>query len=146
MISTFPEVKDHIREIVLMGGSSGRGNVTPLAEFNIYSDPESAHIVFESDLPITMIGLDLARQSLLTHDYLASFEHLSRTSAMLYQIFQHYRENDFAKGLKLYDVFTVLYLLDPESYETILASVRIELHGTLTKELQLLITTPLSKL
>ena len=61
---------------------------------------------------------------------------------MLYQIFQHYRENDFAKGLKLYDVFTVLYLLDPESYETILASVRIELHGTLTKELQLLITTP----
>ena len=42
-------------------------------------------------------------------------------------------ENDFAKGLKLYDVFTVLYLLDPESYETILASVRIELHGTLTK-------------
>lgn len=111
LISTFPEVKDHIREIVLMGGSSGRGNVTPLAEFNIYIYPESAHIVFESDLPITMIGLDLARQSLLTHDYLASFEHLSRTSAMLYQIFQHYRENDFAKGLKLYDVFTVLYLL-----------------------------------
>ncbi len=133
LISTFPEVKDHIREIVLMGGSSGRGNVTPLAEFNIYSDPEAAHIVFESDLPITMIGLDLARQSLLTHDYLASFEHMSRTSSMLYQIFQHYREKDFDKGLKLYDVFTVLYLLDPESYETILASVRIELHGTLTK-------------
>lgn len=133
LISTFPEVKDHIREIVLMGGSSGRGNVTPLAEFNIYSDPEAAHIVFESDLPITMIGLDLARQSLLTHDYLASFEHMSRTSSMLYQIFQHYREKDFAKGLKLYDVFTVLYLLDPESYETILASVRIELYGTLTK-------------
>lgn len=133
LISTFPEVKDHIKEIVLMGGSSGRGNVTPLAEFNIYSDPEAAHIVFESDLPITMIGLDLARQSLLTHDYLASFEHMSRTSSMLYQIFQHYKEKDFAKGLKLYDVFTVLYLLDPESYETILASVRIELHGTLTK-------------
>lgn len=133
LISTFPEVKNHIREIVLMGGSSGRGNVTPLAEFNIYSDPEAAHIVFESNLPITMIGLDLARQSLLTHDYLASFEHMSRTSSMLYQIFQHYREKDFAKGLKLYDVFTVLYLLDPESYETILASVRIELHGTLTK-------------
>lgn len=133
LISTFPEVKVHIKEIVLMGGSSGRGNVTPLAEFNIYSDPEAAHIVFESDLPITMIGLDLARQSLLTHDYLASFEHMSRTSSMLYQIFQHYREKDFAKGLKLYDVFTILYLLDPESYETIVASVRIELHGTLTK-------------
>ena len=74
-----------------MGGSSGRGNVTPLAEFNIYMILNQ-HILYLSDLPITMIGLDLARQSLLTHDYLASFEHLSRTSAMLYQIFQHYRE------------------------------------------------------
>ena len=45
LISTFPEVKDHIREIVLMGGSSGRGNVTPLAEFNIYSDPESTYCI-----------------------------------------------------------------------------------------------------
>ncbi|MGV3096183.1 MULTISPECIES: ribonucleoside hydrolase RihC [Staphylococcus] len=133
LISTFPEVKDFIKEIVLMGGSAGRGNVTPLAEFNIYSDPEAAHIVFNSGLPITMIGLDLARQSLLTHDYLASFEHMSRTSAMLYQLFQHYREKDFAQGLKLYDVFTVLYLLDTESYETHLADVQIELQGTLTR-------------
>ena len=51
---------------------------------------------------------------------------------MLYQIF-NIIERMTSQGLKLYDVFTVLYLHDPESYETILASVRIELHGTLTK-------------
>ena len=52
LISTFPEVKDHIREIVLMGGSSGRGNVTPLAEFNIYSDPESDILYLRVTFPL----------------------------------------------------------------------------------------------
>ena len=41
LLSTYPEVTKHIKEIVLMGGSTGRGNVTPLAEFNIYCDPEA---------------------------------------------------------------------------------------------------------
>ena len=49
LLSTYPEVTDYIKEIVLMGGSTGRGNVTPLAEFNIYCDPEAAQVVFNSD-------------------------------------------------------------------------------------------------
>lgn len=63
-------MQNHVKEIIMMGGSTGRGNVTPLAEFNIYCDPEAAHIVFNAGLPLTMIGLDLARQSLFTHSYL----------------------------------------------------------------------------
>jgi purine nucleosidase/pyrimidine-specific ribonucleoside hydrolase len=65
-IATFlrehPDKKDRIARISLMGGSMGHGNTTPAAEFNIYVDPEAAHEVFESGLPITMSGLDVTHQ------------------------------------------------------------------------------------
>ena len=48
-----------------MGGSIGDGNTTVSAEFNIYADPEAAAIVFESGLPITMMGLDVTHQAVL---------------------------------------------------------------------------------
>jgi inosine-uridine nucleoside N-ribohydrolase len=58
-----PELKSRIGRIVLMGGSMGLGNTTPAAEFNIYVDPEAARVVFESGLPITMVGLDITHQA-----------------------------------------------------------------------------------
>ena len=50
----FPNLKNRIERISLMGGGIFRGNMTPLAEFNIYADPEAAAIVFDSGVPITM--------------------------------------------------------------------------------------------
>ena len=49
-----------------MGGGYTRGNVTPVAEFNIYVDPEAAAIVFRADWDVTMVGLDLTHQALAT--------------------------------------------------------------------------------
>ncbi|MCD8884560.1 nucleoside hydrolase [Mammaliicoccus sciuri] len=40
-----PSITSKIKEIVLMGGAYGNGNFTPSAEFNIFADPEAAHIV-----------------------------------------------------------------------------------------------------
>mgnify|MGYP005840830819 CR=1 FL=1 len=52
-----------LREIVIMGGAVRTGgNMTPCAEFNIFSDPLAAKMVFESGLPITLVPLDVTHQ------------------------------------------------------------------------------------
>jgi len=66
VLSAHPELKEKIGEIVLMGGSTERGNDTPYAEFNIRVDPEAADIVFRSGLPVTMCGLNVTHQALAT--------------------------------------------------------------------------------
>ena len=133
LLMTYPEVKTFIKEIVLMGGSASRGNVTPLAEFNIYCDPEAAQIVFNSGLPITMIGLDVARSSSLTHETINELKSINETGKMLHQLFKHYRGDDFEKGINVYDAYTLLYLLHPEHFVVREADVQIETDGKLTK-------------
>ncbi|MBB2507507.1 Non-specific ribonucleoside hydrolase RihC [Staphylococcus cohnii subsp. cohnii] len=133
LLMTYPEVKTFIKEIVLMGGSATRGNVTPLAEFNIYCDPEAAQIVFNSGLPLTMVGLDVARSSSLTHDTINELSSINDTGKMLHQLFKHYRGDDFEKGINVYDAYTLLYLLHPEHFDVQEADVQIETNGKLTK-------------
>jgi len=58
LFSVFPETKEKVELISLMGGSIFSGNRTPFAEFNIYADPEAAKIVFDSGIPIVMSGLE----------------------------------------------------------------------------------------
>jgi len=51
------------KEIVIMGGAVRTGgNVTPLAEFNIYVDPLAAQKVFASGVPNSLIPLDITHQ------------------------------------------------------------------------------------
>ena len=53
-----PLLAGRVRDFVIMGGSAGRGNLTPAAEFNIAADPEAAAIVFGAGWTVTMVGLD----------------------------------------------------------------------------------------
>ena len=49
--------------LVVMGGTSDhRGNITAVAEYNVWADPEAAGLVFESGAPITMVGWDISRR------------------------------------------------------------------------------------
>ncbi|OUQ16619.1 hypothetical protein B5E84_11615 [Lachnoclostridium sp. An14] len=63
-----PQLKTRIPEILCMGGAAFCGNTTPAAEFNIYVDPEAAKIVFESGIPIRMVGLNVTRQNHMTFE------------------------------------------------------------------------------
>ena len=63
VITNSPSISGRIGELLIMGGAFGlskygHGNVTPVAEFNIYSDPEAAKIVFESGVSLKCVGLD----------------------------------------------------------------------------------------
>jgi inosine-uridine nucleoside N-ribohydrolase len=58
-----PTALKQAKNIVVMGGAVNTpGNVTPKAEFNIYSDPAAAEIVFSSGLPVTVVDLAACRQ------------------------------------------------------------------------------------
>lgn len=71
------------KEIVIMGGAVlAPGNITAVAEANIWHDPEAARIVFESGAKITLVGLDVTMQVLLSHataDQIAARGSKSRT-------------------------------------------------------------------
>ncbi|MGW1956039.1 nucleoside hydrolase [Streptomyces sp. NPDC001920] len=59
LLRTHPEVTANIERIVFMGGAVATGNATPVAEFNVWHDPEAAAILLTAGVPITMYGLDV---------------------------------------------------------------------------------------
>ncbi|MDO3634436.1 nucleoside hydrolase [Mycolicibacterium arseniciresistens] len=62
LIRTYPDVVNRIERIVFMGGSASTGNASPVAEYNIWHDPEAAAIMLNSGVPLTMYGLDVYRR------------------------------------------------------------------------------------
>lgn len=133
LLRLYPEVKENIEEIILMGGSTGRGNASVMAEFNIYADPEAAKIVFSSGLPIVMAGIDVGQKALVYPEDSAILKDMNDTGNMIYHLFKKYRGGSFNKGLKMYDSCAVAYLLKPDLFETVDTFVDIELNGAYTK-------------
>src|SRR6516165_2203523 len=69
-----PSIAPLIKSFALMGGSLSGGNITPAAEFNFYVDPEAARIVFDSNVPILMVGLDVTHKVLLRESHVKLLE------------------------------------------------------------------------
>lgn len=72
-MATFPETARNVENIILMGGGTNEhvGNATPVAEFNIYFDPDAAAKVFDFGVPITMVGLNVTNKALVGTRHLA---------------------------------------------------------------------------
>jgi inosine-uridine nucleoside N-ribohydrolase len=138
LLTARPDLHGQIREIVLMGGSTGRGNVTAAAEFNLFVDPEAAAIVFESGLPLTMIGLNLTHQALATREVLERIRGLpgepARAVAGWMAFFGESYERvhgEFAPPV--HDPCTVALLIDPSLIRSVDSFVAVETEGRWTR-------------
>lgn len=119
LLKVYPEVKKKIECISMMGGGISHGNCTELAEFNIYVDPEAAHIVFHSGVKIIMSGLDVTEKAAITEKEIVSLKNKGKVSHLVYELLSYYHESGKQFGFQdspLHDLCAVQYLLQPEIF------------------------------
>lgn len=132
-----PRIVERVREVVLMGGAVRTGNWSPVAEFNIKTDPEAAHIVFHEAWPLTMVGLDLTHQALCTPEVQARIAALGTDLAghvrnMMDFFRAAYRADRAFADPPVHDPCAVAYVIDPGVMTTRRCPVDVELTGTCT--------------
>jgi inosine-uridine nucleoside N-ribohydrolase len=131
-----PRIVQATKRVVLMGGAAfAPGNVSPVAEANLYNDPEAAAAVFAAGWQVVMVGLDVTMQIKMDRAYIAALAASQAPYAKLvarivpfYQSF-HAREYDNDGVLHTHDPTAIAYLLKPELFKTIERRVRVNTHG-----------------
>lgn len=124
LASLHPNLLHGIRRVVVMGGSAGRGNVTPSAEFNTWTDPESAQrVLTDPDLDICLVGLDVTRQATLTDAHIDTLRTRGPLGGLLADMVAGYRDRN-GDGWAIHDAVTVAAVIEPALVQT--APVRIE--------------------
>lgn len=137
-IEKAPDVKEKIQEIVLMGGAYFEvGNITPTAEFNIYVDPEAAEIVFQSNIKITVLPLDVTHKALVTKARNDAFRALNspvgKAVAEMTDFFERFDKEKYGSdGAPLHDPCVIAYLLSPDLFAGRHINVEIETQSELT--------------
>ncbi len=130
-IRAAPDLLDHVAGISLMGGGTF-GNRTPLAEFNIWADPDAAAIVFGCGADITMAGLDVTHQFLVTPDRIEQVAAMGEPfTDMIADLFRFFAENyisrhDHIRGAALHDPLAVMAITHPHLFEAVDRHVEIE--------------------
>lgn len=141
-----PALKEKVRQITILGGAYGReatygrGNITPVAEYNIWGDPLAADIVFTSGIPMTAVGLDICNPNkgtvLYEDQLLALIDKSTPFTAFLREVCDTYiKAPKFIwakKGCMLYDIVAAATLVDRSlaTYEK--STVRVETAGEFT--------------
>ncbi|MGD2201104.1 MAG: nucleoside hydrolase [Candidatus Bathyarchaeota archaeon] len=138
-IQESPGIVEGVAGLVMMGGAYnltryGHGNVTPVAEFNVWHDPEAAKIVFNSGIPMTAVGLDVTTDpsNRLSRERYEEIEGLGTRRATLVAdlcrgIVERYG------GISLHDPLAIATLINPTLVKTERVRVEVETRGELTR-------------
>ena len=137
-VRRYPELVAQVSDFVIMGGSAGRGNVTPAAEFNIAADPEAAAVVFGAGWTVTMVGLDVTLQALATARARDRMRELGRLADdLLLPVLSGYRsvggpDAPEAGDQPVHDACAVALVAAPELITCRAARVEVETAGRWT--------------
>lgn len=133
-----PSWVTRIPRIVIMGGSTGPGNVTPYAEFNIWADPEAAEVVFDSGVALTMAGLNVTRQVMMGQSAIDRLRAAGTPTAVAgADALDFYSDFSLAHyGVKqsaMHDPCAVLEVVRPDLFDRSAMSVNVETAGVHTR-------------
>jgi len=91
-ILKYPDFKDYIKRIYMMGGSRDYGNHSPTAEFNIWGDPHACQVVLKSGIPITMADLEFTYSNAINgKDLTEIYSHARKLKPMMDAFLEHDR-------------------------------------------------------
>jgi inosine-uridine nucleoside N-ribohydrolase len=135
-----PELPGLVREVILMGGTVLEpGNVSPVAEANIWNDPHAADLVFTAGWKLTMVGLDVTHQVILP---VTLFERIAKqhqhiaTDTLLHAVgfYANFYSNLYPHVAKIHgcfghDVLAFIYLSNPELFGVETGRMRVAVDG-----------------
>ena len=133
LLRTHPDVLESIERIVVMGGSAGGGNVTAVAEFNVFADPEAAAVVLGAAVPITLYGLDVFYSVRVPAAEIEALLASDLESARLAGRLLQHRLLAGGESAEIGDAGAVAAVIAPDGLGVERLAVRVELDGRYTR-------------
>ncbi len=122
-----PRLPELVERLVIMGGAFWTsGNVTPFAEFNVWSDPEAARIVAEEPFRALWVGLDVTNRALLKRKDREVLTHGMSPEAELLVKVTHKHFARGQEGLPLHDPLALAVASAPDLVQAIPAVVKVD--------------------
>jgi purine nucleosidase len=134
LLGRYPDIDKRVEHLVIMGGASFQGNVTPAAEFNVWADPDAARQVFAAEWRITLMPLDLTHQAFLNDDDLDYFTSLGtevgRRVARMLEPYAQFHERWYGnRDVIMHDAMAVYEVLDDTAISKQGVRVSVETGG-----------------
>ncbi len=125
-----PDIVPKIKNIVFMGGAAFcPGNVSPVAEFNLFFDPWAARIVLSAGIPQVMFGLDVTHQAKTNGPFLDALRLAGPLPAKISAMIQRYGTGEHC----LHDPCVIAWLIDPSLFDGVRGRVQVSCRDDMSR-------------